>query len=167
MEEVDGEHLVFVVEAEDVGVFVIGRGDALLILHLRQGDQLIAEAGGQLELHLFGGGGHALVQQLFQLFGAAFEEELDVADGLAVDVMGDQAFDAGAQAALDVVLQAGARVVAVEVHLARRDEEAAVDEVDQPIGQVAGKERAKIGAAVLAQAAGDEDLRMPVVAASA
>ena len=47
MEEVDGEHVVFEVEAEDVGVFaVVGGGDALLVLSLGDGDELVAEAGG-------------------------------------------------------------------------------------------------------------------------
>ena len=56
VEEVDGEHVVFVVEAEDVGVFVVGGGDALLVLGLADGDELVAEAGGELELHVLGGG---------------------------------------------------------------------------------------------------------------
>ena len=73
-----------------------------------------------------------------------------------------QAFDAGAEAALDVVLQAGARVVAREVDLATGDEEAAVDEVDQAMREVAGEVGAEVGAAVLAQAAGDEDLGVAV-----
>ncbi len=59
VEEVDGEHVVFEVEAEDVGVLVVGGGDALLVLHLVDGDELVAEAGGELELHVFGGGFHA------------------------------------------------------------------------------------------------------------
>ena len=55
---------------------------------------------------------------------------MNVADGLAVVFCGDEVFYAGAEAALDVVLQAGAGVVAVEIDLAGGDEEAAVDDVD-------------------------------------
>ncbi len=51
--------LVFVVEAEDVGVLVVGGGDALLVLHLVDGDDLVAEAGGELELLGLGGLFHA------------------------------------------------------------------------------------------------------------
>ena len=162
VEEIDGEHLVFIVEAEDVGVLVVGGGDALLVLHLADGDELVAEAGGELELHVLGGLGHAGGEAFFELVGAAVEEHLDVADGLFVGVGGDQAFDAGAQAALDVVLQAGAGVVAVEIDLARGDEEGAVDEVDEAMGQVAGEVGAEVGSAILTEAAGDEDLGVAV-----
>ncbi len=48
-------------------------------------------------------------------------------------------------------------MVAGEVDLAARDEEAAVDEVDEAVGEVAGEVGAEVGGAVLAQAAGDED----------
>ncbi len=43
---------------------------------------------------------------------AALKEELRVADGLLVYFGGSQSFNAGAQAAVDVVLQARTRVVA-------------------------------------------------------
>ena len=133
VEEVHGEHVVFEVEAEDVGVVVVGGGDALLVLHLVHGDELVAEAGGELELHRCRRRPPcASVRRAARArCWLAFEEELHVADGCAVVLRRDQAFDAGAEAALDVVLQAGARVVAVEVDLAAGDEEAAVDEVDQ------------------------------------
>ena len=113
-------------------------------------------------MHVFGGGGHAGGEAGFELAGFAFEEELDVADGLAVVVGGDEVFDAGAEATLDVVLQAGAGVVAVEVDLAGGDEEAAMDDVDEAVGEVAGEVGAEVGAAVFAEAAGDEDLGVAV-----
>ena len=93
---------------------------------------------------------------------ASFEKELHVADGLLVDLRCRQSFDARAQAALDVVLQAGARMVAGEIHLADGNQKAAVDQVDEAVGQIAGKVRAEVGAAILAQAAGDEDLGIAV-----
>ena len=163
VEQVDGQHLVFVVKAEDVGVFVVGGGDALLILHLVDGDDLVAQAGGGFELHVGGGGLHTFGELLLELLGAAFEEELYVADGFAIRLGRDESFYAGAEAAFDVVLQAGARMVAIEVDLAAWDEEAAMDEIDQPVREVSGEVRAEIGAAILAQAAGDEDLGMAVV----
>jgi hypothetical protein len=145
VEEVDGEHAVLVVEAEDVGVFVVGGGDALLVVHLVDGDDLVAQAGGEFEL--LGGGGlfHAAGEGGFEFAGLAVEEELDVADGLFVDLGGGEALDAGAEAALDVVLQAGAGMVAREVDLAAGDEEAAVDEVDEAVGEVAGEVWAEVG----------------------
>ena len=59
VEEVDGEHFVFVMEAEDVRVFVIGGGDALLVAHLVNGDDLVAEPAGGFEGAWFGGLLHA------------------------------------------------------------------------------------------------------------
>ena len=162
MEEVDREHLVLVVIAEDVGVLVVRGCDALLVLHLVDGDDLVAEPRRQFELLVLGGGFHALRQRLLQFIGLAFEEELDVADGLFVGLGRGQAFDAGAQAALDVVLQAGARMVAREIDLAAWDQEAAMDQVDQPMREVAGEVWAKVGAAVLAQAPRDEDFGVAV-----
>ena len=78
--------------------------------------------------------------------------------------MVDQAFDAWAEAALDVVLEAGARMVAVEVDLAAWDEEGAVDDVDETVREVAGEVGAEVSAAVLAQTAGDEDLGVAIAA---
>ena len=163
VEEVDGEHVVFEVEAEDVGVVGgVGRGDALALIGLVYGDELVAETCGELKLHVLGGGVHAHCQALLEFVRLAVEEELHVADDLAVVVDGDEAFDTGAEAALDVVLQAGTRVVAVEVDLAAWDQEAAMDDVDEPVRQVAGKVRTEVGGAILAQAAGDEDLGVAV-----
>jgi len=163
VEEVDSEHVVFEVEAEDVGVFIgVGRGDALAVLRLRDGDELVAKTRGELELHVLRGLLHACGEAGFELAGFAFEEELHVADGLLVIFLRDQAFDAGAEAALDVVLQAGARMIAVEVDLAGRDEEAAMDDVDKAMREVAGEVWAEVGGAVFAQAAGDEDLGVTV-----
>ena len=76
---------------------------------------------------------------------------------LRVDLRRGQAFDAGAEAAVNVVLQAGAGMVAGEIDLATGNEKAAMDELDDAVGQVAGKVGAVVGGAVLAQAAGDED----------
>ena len=118
VEEIDGDHVVFVVVAEDVGLVAVGGGDALLVLHLIDGDEQVAILRGELEL--LGGGGlvHALLDGAAEFGLAALEKHLRVADGLAVDLGSGEAFDAGAEAALDVVLQAGARVIAREVDLA-------------------------------------------------
>ena len=104
---------VFEVIAEDVGIVaLLGGGDALLLLQLVDGGELVAQARGGFELLGFGGGHHARGERAFQFGLAAFEEELRVADGLPVDLGRGEALDAGAEAAMDVVLQAGARMVA-------------------------------------------------------
>ena len=109
------------------------------------------------------GGGHALLEGFVEVGGAAFEEKLRVTDCFGVGLGGGEVFDAGAETAADVVLQAGARVVAGEVDLAAGQKKAAMDEVDDAVGEVAGEVGAVVDAAVAAEAAGDEDFR-PAIA---
>ena len=96
-------------------------------------------------------------QGALQLGLLAFKKELRVADGLAVSFRRGESFNAWAEAAVNVVLKAGARVKAREVDLAGGQQEAAMDEFGHAVGQIAGEVRAIVGGAVLAQAAGDED----------
>ncbi len=163
VEEIDGERAGLEVITEDVGVVVLfGSGDALLLLELVDGGELVAEAGGGFELLGFGGGDHAAGEGALKLGVAAFEKELGVLDGVGVELGGGESFDAGAEAAVNVVLEAGAGVVAGKIDLATGDEKAAMDELDDAPGEVAGKVRAVVGGAVLAQAAGHKDFRIAV-----
>jgi hypothetical protein len=59
---------------------------------------------------------------------------------------------------MNVVLQARARMVAGEIDLATGNEKAAMNQLDHAVSQVAGKVRAVVGRAVLAQPPGDKDL---------
>ena len=154
MEEVHGQHLIFIVIAEDVGVVAFGGCYALLFLQLLYGGDEVAIAGGALELLRFGGFSHALAQRLHQVGLPAFEKQLHVADGFTVDLGRGQVFHARAKATLDVVLQARARMVAGQIHFARRDQEVAMNQVDDAIGEIGREIGAVVGAAVLAQAAG-------------
>ena len=90
---------------------------------------------------------------------AAFEKELHVAHGFGVDLGRGQILHARTQATLDVVLQARARMVAGQIHFAGRNQEVAMDQVDDAIGEIGREVRAVVGAAVLAQAAGDVHAR--------
>ena len=103
------------------------------------------------------GGGHALLQGFVEVGGAAFEEKLRVADGFGVGFLGGEVFNAGAEAATDVVLEAGAGVETGEIDLATGKKKAAMDEVDDAVGEVAGEVGAVVHAAVAAETAGDED----------
>jgi hypothetical protein len=87
---------------------------------------------------------------------------LCVADGLGVGLGGGEAFDAGAEAAVDVVLETGAGMVAREIDLATGNEKAAMDELDDAVSEVAGKVRAVVGRTVFAQATRDEDFGIAV-----
>ena len=89
-----------------------GGGYALLLLQLLDGGDEVSIAGGALELLRFGGFGHAVAQRFDEVGLTAFEEELHVAHGFAVNLGGGQVFHARTEAALDVVLQAGTRMSA-------------------------------------------------------
>ena len=163
MKQVDRQRPSFIVIAEDVGVVALfGGGDALLFLELVDRPQLVAQPRGGLELLRLGGGQHPRAQRALQLGMAAFQKKLRVLDGGGVSLGGGQALHARAQAAMDVVLQAGPGMVAGQIDLATGDEKAAVDQLHDPVGQVPGKVGAVIGRAVLAQPAGDKNFSKAV-----
>ncbi len=167
MEEVDGETAGFEVIAEDIGIIVLlGGGDALLLLQLVNRGELIAEPGGGFELFRMGSCRHARGQGALQLRLASFEKKLRVAHGVPVGLGRGESFDTRSQAAVNVVLQAGAGMKTRQVHLATGEQEAAMDQFDDPVGQIAGKVRAVVSGSVLAQAPGYEDLGKAVLRGS-
>ena len=91
---------------------------------------------------------------------AAFEERARVVRGLGVALVGGESGDARPQAAMNVILQAGARMVAREVHGAGRDAEMFVNEVHDAVRQAMREVRAEVERAVFAQAARDVDARI-------
>ena len=95
-----------------------------------------------------------------QIVVAAFQKQPHVAHRRRVGFVGGQAFDARPQAAVDVILQAGIGMEARQIDLAGRHHEMAVDEVHQPVRQVAREVGAEVGGAVFPQAAGDVDARI-------
>src|ERR1041384_4933277 len=119
--------MVLEVVAEDGGIATLDGGDALLLLQLLDGRDQIAILRRQLKLLLFGGGVHALGQRAGQFRLLTFEEETHVAYCLRVSRGRSQVLDTGTQAASDEVLQAGTRMITVQVDLAARDQEVAVD----------------------------------------
>ena len=158
VEEIHGQAAVFKVIAEDIGIVaLLGGGDALFLLELMDGGKLVAQARGGFKLLGLRGGHHARSERAFQFGVAAFKKQLRVAHCILVDLRRGESLNAGAEAAVNVVLQAGARMIAREIDLATGNEEAAMDEFDDAVGQIAGKVRAVVGSAVLAQAAGDKD----------
>jgi len=162
VEEVHREHVVLIVVAEDVDVVAVGRSDALLLLHLVHGDEQVAIF--CCELELLGGRGrlHARFERAAELLLASFEKQLRIAHGFAIFLGRSQAFDAGAEAALDVVLQAGTGMIARKIDLATGQQERAVEQVRDAVRQIAWEVRTVVGAAILAQPAGDEDLGIAI-----
>ena len=100
------------------------------------------------EEFFFGGGGHALFERFDEVAALAVEEEADVADGFGVGVICGEAGDAGAVAALDVVLQTGARMIAGEIDVAAGNHEALVDEGKDAAREIRGEIWAEVGGAV-------------------
>ena len=85
VEEVDGQAAVFEVISEDVCVVaLLGGGDALLLLQLVHGGELVAQARGGFKLLGLGGGNHARGQRALEFALPAFEKKLGVADSLLV-----------------------------------------------------------------------------------
>ena len=123
VEQVDREHLVFKVIAKDVGVFIIGAGHALFILHLVNGNDLISQPRSHLKLLCLCCRLHPLCQRLLELVRPPLQKELHVADGFAVSVRCGQALQARSQAALDVILQASPRMISRQVNLGSLESE--------------------------------------------
>ena len=90
---------------------------------------------------------------------AAFEEQPNVPHGLRVILIRRQPLDTRSEASMDVVLQARRFVNPVEIHLAGRDLENAVNEVHQPVRQIAREIGAVVGAAVLSEPPRDVNTR--------
>ena len=145
--------------AEDVGVIALGGGDALAFLQLLDGRNQVAISCGAFVFLRRGCLLHALVQRAAQIGGTAFQKQLHVAHRFLIGLGSGEIFHARAQAALDVELQAGTRMKAREIDLARGNQKIAVDEIDDAIREVGGEVRAVVGAAVFAQAARDVDAR--------
>ncbi len=163
VKEIYGQAAVLKVIAEDVSVIVeLGSRNALFFLELVHGGELIAQARGGLELLSFSGSSHARGQRAFELGVTPLEEKLRIADGLLIGVGSGEALDTWSEAAMNVVLQAGARMVAREIDLATGQQKAAMNELNHAIGEVAGKVWAVICRAVLAQAPRDEDFGEPI-----
>ena len=159
MKQIYRQHSVFIVIAEDVGVIALGGGDALALLQLLDGRNQVAIAG--CALILFGCGSllHALVQRAAQVCGTALQEQLHVANRFLISVGRGQILHARTQAALDVVLQAGARMKAREIDLARGNQKITVNQIDDAVGQIGREVGTVVDAAVFAQAAGDVNPR--------
>src|SRR5580658_2015926 len=107
MEQIHGQTAGFVVISENVRIVVLlGGGDSLLFLELVNRGELIAEASGRFKLLGFSSRDHAGGKIAFELGVAAFEEQLRIADGIGIRLRRGEAFDAGPETTMNVVLEA-------------------------------------------------------------
>src|ERR1700678_1417921 len=112
MKQVYGQHLIFVVVSEDVGVVAFDGGYALFFLQLLNGGDQVTIARGAFELLRLGGIGHTFAQRFDQIGWTSFEKKLYVADRLRVDRGCGQIQNARTEAPLYIKLKAGARMTA-------------------------------------------------------
>src|SRR5262245_38211740 len=126
MEDVDGEHVIFIVVTEDVHVVAFGGGDALLFLELKDGTDPVTIASSALVLLLPRSLLHTATQRPNQIGLTAFEQKLNIAHRLLIRLRRSQILHAGAKTALDVILQTRPQMIAGEIDLAGRNQKAAV-----------------------------------------
>ena len=113
MEEIHGQAAVLEVVTEDIRIVaLLGGCDPLLLLELVHGRELIAQARRRLKLLGLGRGQHPRRQRPLQFRVPSLQEELCVAYRLAVCFRRGESLYARPQAAVNVVLQAGPRMVA-------------------------------------------------------
>ena len=155
MKQVHGEHPFLAVVTEYIGIIAFRGGDALPLLQLLDGGDQIAIPGRALVLFGLGGLLHARLQRSGEIGGTAFEKQLHISHRFLISRRRGQGFDARAQAALDVVLQAGPGMVTREIHFAGRHQKVAVDEIDDAVGEVRGDVRTVVSAAIFTEAACD------------
>jgi hypothetical protein len=110
-----------------------------------------------LEQFLFGSGGHAHFEAFDQVVALAIEEEARIADGFRVLLVGTETRDARAEAAFNVVLQTGARMIARQIDIARRHHEALVYERKDAAREAGWKIGAEIECAVFLHFASEVD----------
>ena len=95
-----------------------------------------------------------------QVVAAAFQKSARVARRLGVFLVRGKAGDAGTPAAVNVILQAGARMLPRQVHGAGGNAEVFVNEMHDAVGEAVREKRPEIDRAILAQAARDVDARI-------
>jgi hypothetical protein len=136
--------------------------DLLLLDDVVDALDLVAQLGRQLEVHLLGGGGHALLQLGDDLLALALQEERHLLDVARVGGRVGHA-DAGGQAAVHVVVEAGPVGVAGDGDLALAQGEEPVDQPQHVLDGTGGGVGAEVAPAVLDDAADDQHPRPGLV----
>ncbi len=164
MKEIDGQASRFEVIAEHIGVVVLfGRGDTLLLLQLVHSGELVAKTRRCFKLFSRSRRQHARRESPLQFGLPPLQKELRIPHRLLVRLGRGESLHARAQAAMNVVLEASARMRTREIHLAAGDKKAAVNEFRNAVSEIPRKIGPVVGAAILAQAPRDEHLGIALV----
>src|SRR5208283_1727057 len=144
VEKIGGDERGFRIVGQNVGVVALRRGNALALFDVLDGAEEIAIGGGFLKVLLFGGGHHALLDAFHKVMAAAVEKHADIAQGFSVAGVGGKAGDAGSEAAVNVVLQARARMILGEIDKTGGNQKALVNEMLDAAREAGRKVGAKI-----------------------
>src|SRR5579871_3088179 len=106
VEEICGDEGRLGVVGENVGVIALGGSDALALFNVLQCAKEVAICGGLFEEFFFRGGGHALFETLDEIVAATIEEETNIVRGFGVTFLCGEAGNAGAETAMNVILEA-------------------------------------------------------------
>ena len=93
---------------------------------------------------------------------APFKKQLRILHSIRINLRRRESFNARPQAAMDVVLQARARMIARQVDLATRNKETAMNELSHAVSKIPGKVRTVVCRAVLPQPSRDKHLGVAV-----
>src|SRR5580704_17127043 len=141
------------VPGEHVGVVAGSSGNFLPLFNLFQGMQEVAVTCGLLVTLVLRCLHHALTEAGQQVVTAAFQKGTRVARRLRVFFVRYEAGDARTPATVNVILQAGARMLPREVHRAGRNPEVFVNEMNDAVGEAVREAGPETDRAILAQAA--------------
>jgi len=101
---------------------------------------------------LLGGGRHAFFKALDQISSTSFQEKFYVTHRFGVTVWRCEAFDARTQATMNVILQARARMIAIEIYGARGNQKTLVNEMENAPRKTRGEIGTEIQRAVFLDA---------------
>ncbi len=144
-------------QGNHIRVHLLARNDALLFHHPVDGPQLVADLGSALEVQVFGGSLHLLAQAVDDRLGAPLQEAAQVVDHPTVFLLADRP-NARPCAQLDIVKQAGTRILPGDVAVASQVREDAPHHVQRLVHRPGTGEGAKVARAVLHHVASDGHL---------
>ena len=157
-EQFDPRFALVVGERDDVRVLIAVRDDLLVLRDRLDGAELIAEDRSALELERLGRAFHVDAQLHLHALGVAFQEAQHLAYHLAV-AAGVHHPDTRSDTAMDVVLEAGALVVAGDGLGAGAVGEEFLEQVHRLADGAGAGERAEVACAVGEHPSGEIDLR--------
>ena len=152
MEEIHGHQRRLRVPGQHVDVVPLRGGNFLAFFDLGERAQQVAIRRGLLEAFGVGSLHHARFEALHQVVAAALEKQFRVARRFRVFLIRGQSGNARPVAAANVILQAGPRVRARQVHRAGRNAKRFVDEVDDAVREAVREKRPEVNRAVFDQA---------------